>query len=69
MKDKKAFVKFQDDFKTSTRNYAKRQMMWYRKDELFLWLGVFRKDIEINFENPYKKVTFFFYSFMIKFTY
>lgn len=45
---------FHSDFATATRNYAKRQMMWYRKDKLFLFLQIFRNEPVEG--NPYEKV-------------
>src|SRR5688572_30462413 len=41
------------DFATATRNYAKRQSIWYRKDALFLFLKIYR---DMKFENPYEAV-------------
>jgi tRNA A37 N6-isopentenylltransferase MiaA len=35
--DLKAFEKFVQNFATVTRNYAKRQLQWYRRDAAFLW--------------------------------
>ena len=35
-----ALLGFIGEFSKCTRNYAKRQMMWYRKDKEFLWLQV-----------------------------
>jgi hypothetical protein len=30
------------DFATATRNYAKRQLKWYRTDEAFMWVKIYR---------------------------
>ena len=38
-------MKFRD-FATATRNYAKRQMHWYRKDEKFLFVKIGANSIE-----------------------
>lgn len=38
-----AFAQFFSDFTSATRNYAKKQMNWYRKDEAFLFLRVQRQ--------------------------
>ena len=54
-KDLKAFGQFLTDFATATRNYAKRQIMWYRKDKLFLFLQIFRNQLDTS-DNPYDKV-------------
>lgn len=32
-------------FCTATRNYAKRQLNWYRKDHMFLFIDINRKDV------------------------
>eukprot|EP01035_Chromulina_nebulosa_P017094 gene17094-22607_t len=40
--DIKAFTKFLLGFAAATRNYAKRQMHWYRNDKDFLWLKIDR---------------------------
>lgn len=39
-----AFDSYVKDFATATRNYAKRQLQWYRKDKAFLWLRIQRPD-------------------------
>ena len=36
----KALKNFQEDFKAKTRQYAKRQNIWFRKEEDFLWIDV-----------------------------
>ena len=40
--DRDALVDFIDNFATVTRNYAQKQLKWYRKDDAFLWLQVNR---------------------------
>ena len=42
--DVAAFETFVKDFATGTRNYAKRQLSWYRRDDRFLWLQIERSD-------------------------
>jgi len=37
-KDEEALLIFIKDLCTATRNYAKRQMQWYRADKAFLWI-------------------------------
>lgn len=47
------------DFATATRNYAKRQLQWYRKDKAFLWLKIDRPDAIVKKsteEEPYGKI-------------
>lgn len=38
------FDKYLLSFASATRNYAKRQLQWYRKDSCFLWLKIDRPD-------------------------
>lgn len=45
--DYQLFVK---NFKQATRNYAKRQCTWFRKEPLFRWLDVDMHDPEIVFD-------------------
>lgn len=55
----RAFDGFVKDFATATRNYAKRQMQWYRKDAAFLWLSIDRPDPAIHSSSdlaPYAQV-------------
>lgn len=40
--DQGAFLDFVQEFATATRQYSKRQLKWYRQDENFLWLEIFR---------------------------
>ena len=53
------FRTFLADSATATRNYAKRQLQWYRKDKAFLWLKIDRPDAVVKKsveEEPYRKV-------------
>lgn len=38
--DHEAFMSFVDDFATATRQYAKKQMQWFRRDEEFAFIPV-----------------------------
>jgi len=38
--DREAFMSFVDDFATATRQYAKKQMQWFRRDEEFAFIPV-----------------------------
>ena len=40
--DAASFQNFVNKFSSATRNYAKRQLLWYRKDSEFLWLEMTR---------------------------
>ena len=44
--DAAAFAEFMKDFATSTRNYARRQMNWYRKDHQALFVRIRRRGNE-----------------------
>jgi len=44
------YVNFVNSFKQATRNYAKRQCTWFRKESLFRWLDVDLHDPEIVFD-------------------
>ena len=44
------YQKFVTDFKTASRNYAKRQFTWFKKESLFHWLNVDIHDPEIAAE-------------------
>lgn len=46
-KDYKSFV---DAFKQATRNYAKRQFTWFKKEPIFRWIDVDMHDTEIVYE-------------------
>jgi tRNA dimethylallyltransferase len=45
MNDSDAFLSFVDDFATATRQYAKKQMQWFRKDPEFAFIPV---DMQCN---------------------
>jgi tRNA dimethylallyltransferase len=45
MNDTDAFLSFVDDFATATRQYAKKQMQWFRKDPEFAFIPV---DMQCN---------------------
>ena len=54
-----AFRRYLANFATATRNYAKRQLQWYRKDMSFLWLRIERPDAvasKTTEEEPYRQV-------------
>ncbi|MBA3958418.1 MAG: tRNA (adenosine(37)-N6)-dimethylallyltransferase MiaA [Parachlamydiaceae bacterium] len=42
-----AYQKFVESFKQSSRNYAKRQITWFRKEPLFRWLDLDLHDYEV----------------------
>ncbi len=44
------YNQFVKNFKQATRNYAKRQCTWFRKEPLFRWLDVDMHDPEIVFD-------------------
>ena len=44
------YEKFVKEFKMASRNYAKRQFTWFRKEPLFHWLNMDIHDIEIAAE-------------------
>lgn len=52
------------DFASATRNYAKRQLTWYRKDSRFLWIEMFRPTVikpkelstNISLDKPYEHI-------------
>lgn len=44
------YKKFVQNFKQATRNYAKRQFTWFRKEPIFQWLDVDMHDPEIVFD-------------------
>jgi tRNA dimethylallyltransferase len=48
--DEQAYKKFLKEFKTSSKQYAKRQFTWFRKEPLFHWLNVDTHDLEIAAE-------------------
>jgi len=45
--DKKYFV---DKFKQASRNYAKRQFTWFRREKIFRWLDLDLHDYEVAME-------------------
>lgn len=48
--DENEYKKFVRKFKTASRQYAKRQFTWFRKEPLFHWLNVDVHDLEIAAE-------------------
>ncbi len=48
--DENAYKNFVRKFKTASRQYAKRQFTWFRKEPLFHWLNVDVHDLEIAAE-------------------
>jgi len=46
--DVASFVSYAQGFATATRNYAKRQLGWYRNDKSFLWIKIRRLDPDTN---------------------
>lgn len=48
--DTPSYEKFIREFKTASRNYAKRQFTWFRKEKLFHWLNMDIHDPEIAAE-------------------
>ncbi len=48
--DENEYKKFVKKFKTASRQYAKRQFTWFRKEPLFHWLNVDVHDLEIAAE-------------------
>lgn len=44
---KEDFHLFMDAFKQASRNYAKRQLTWFRKESLFTWLDLDLHDPEV----------------------
>lgn len=47
---KQDYKKFVDSFKQASRNYAKRQFTWFKKEPLFRWLDVDMHDPEVAME-------------------
>jgi tRNA dimethylallyltransferase len=41
------FNRFVHDFKQASRNYAKRQLTWFRKEPMFTWLDMEMHDPEV----------------------
>ena len=50
IQDENEYKKFVRKFKTASRQYAKRQFTWFRKEPLFHWLNVDVHDLEIAAE-------------------
>lgn len=44
------YLKFVEKFKQATRNYAKRQFTWFKKEPIFQWLDVDMHDAEIVYD-------------------
>lgn len=44
------YLKFVENFKQATRNYAKRQFTWFRKEPIFQWIDVDLHDHEVVFD-------------------
>ena len=47
---KEDYKKFIDTFKQASRNYAKRQFTWFRREPLFRWLDLDMHDPEVAIE-------------------
>lgn len=41
------YLRFKDAFKQASRNYAKRQMTWFKKEPNFRWLDLNAHDLEV----------------------
>ncbi|KAJ8904566.1 hypothetical protein NDN08_001084 [Rhodosorus marinus] len=48
---KAAFRSFLKVFMSATRQYARKQMQWFRSDKNFLWLPIYPADFEMNYDN------------------
>lgn len=46
----KDYLMFVNAFKQATRNYAKRQFTWFKKEPIFQWIDVDMHDTEIVYE-------------------
>lgn len=44
------YEKFVTEFKRATKNYAKRQFTWFRRESLFKWIDVDMHDPEVVFD-------------------
>lgn len=44
---KQDYAKYESDFKQASRNYAKRQLTWFRKESMFRWLDLDLHDPEL----------------------
>lgn len=49
-KSKEDYLRFVDSFKQASRNYAKRQFTWFRREPLFRWLDLDLHDLEVAME-------------------
>lgn len=49
-KTKEDYIRFVDSFKQASRNYAKRQFTWFRREPLFRWLDLDLHDPEVALE-------------------
>jgi tRNA dimethylallyltransferase len=47
---KEDYKKFVESFKQASRNYAKRQLTWFKKEPLFRWLDLDMHDPEVAME-------------------
>ncbi len=56
LQDARAFQQYLGEFTTATRNYAKRQLHWYRKDKEFLWMRIQRSIEDGIGDMPYQRV-------------
>lgn len=44
------FMRFKEAFKQASRNYAKRQLTWFKKENKFHWLDLKAHDLEVALE-------------------
>jgi tRNA dimethylallyltransferase len=49
-KSKDDYLRFIDQFKQASRNYAKKQFTWFRREPLFRWLDLDTHDPEVALE-------------------
>lgn len=47
MQSKEDYIKFVEAFKQASRNYAKRQFTWFRKEPMFRWIDLDIHDPEV----------------------
>jgi len=52
----RTFKEYLNSFATATRNYAKRQLHWYRKDKAFLWMQVQWRQGDGQGNAPYSRM-------------
>jgi len=55
-RNSRAFREYLTSFTTATRNYAKRQLHWYRKDTSFLWMQIQRRRQDPAEDEPHRRV-------------